>query len=67
MSTTPSASGPSQDGISVRHAWDLRGARAAGMRTAYVGRPVGDPPTPTDAFDWAVGGLDELASELTVD
>ncbi|MEU5743584.1 haloacid dehalogenase type II [Streptomyces tendae] len=48
------------------HAWDLRGARAAGMRTAYVGRPVGDPPTPTDAFDWAVGGLGELVSELTV-
>ncbi|MFE5603541.1 haloacid dehalogenase type II [Streptomyces coelicoflavus] len=47
------------------HAWDLRGARAVGMRTAYVGRPVGDPPRPTDAFDWAVDGLDELAAALT--
>lgn len=47
------------------HAWDLRGARAAGMRTAYVRRPVGDPPRSTDAFDWAVDGLDELVAELT--
>ncbi|WP_165686502.1 haloacid dehalogenase type II [Streptomyces sp. KO7888] len=47
------------------HAWDLRGARAVGMRTAYVARPVGDPPRPTDAFDWAVDGLDELAAALT--
>lgn len=46
------------------HAWDLRGAQAAGMRTAYVERPVGDPPSPGDAFDLRCDGLDELASLL---
>lgn len=46
------------------HAWDLRGARAAGMRTAYVARPVGDPPSPSDAFDLNAQGLDELADVL---
>ncbi|MGW6060723.1 haloacid dehalogenase type II [Streptomyces sp. NPDC055189] len=39
------------------HAWDLRGARAAGMRTAYVQRPVGDPPRSTDCFDWRAESL----------
>ena len=47
------------------HAWDLRAAQACGLRTAYVGRPVGDPPSGSDAFDWRFGGLDELATELT--
>jgi 2-haloacid dehalogenase len=47
------------------HAWDLRGAQAVGMRTAYVHRPVGDPPASADAFDWRTGGLDELVTELT--
>lgn len=47
------------------HAWDLRGARDVGMRTAYVERPVGDPPRPDDAFDLVAGGLDELAGLLT--
>ncbi|MEU0029167.1 haloacid dehalogenase type II [Streptomyces sp. NPDC006335] len=47
------------------HAWDLRGARAAGMRTAYVHRPVGDPPTAGDDFDGHFGGLDELVTALT--
>ncbi|MFC4084587.1 haloacid dehalogenase type II [Amycolatopsis samaneae] len=47
------------------HAWDLRGALAAGMRTAYVGRPVGDPPADSDTFDWQVTGLDELVTLLT--
>ncbi|MFH8487508.1 haloacid dehalogenase type II [Streptomyces longisporoflavus] len=46
------------------HAWDLRGARAAGMRTAYVRRPIGDPPRSTDRFDWRAQSLDELAAEL---
>ncbi|GGV28595.1 haloacid dehalogenase [Streptomyces longisporoflavus] len=46
------------------HAWDLRGARAAGMRTAYVRRPVGDPPRSTDRFDWRAQSLDELAAGL---
>ncbi|GAA2099991.1 haloacid dehalogenase type II [Streptomyces albiaxialis] len=47
------------------HAWDLRGARAVGMRTAYVERPGGDPPTDSDAFTWRTSGLDELATVLT--
>ncbi|MEV0774392.1 haloacid dehalogenase type II [Streptomyces sp. NPDC050433] len=47
------------------HAWDLRGARASGMRTAYVRRPVGDPPTASDAFDGEFDGLDELVTALT--
>ncbi|NGO48743.1 haloacid dehalogenase type II [Streptomyces ureilyticus] len=47
------------------HAWDLRGAQAAGMRTAYVQRPVGDPPKRTDTFDWRSNSLDELVTELT--
>lgn len=46
------------------HAWDLRGAQARGMRTAYIQRPVGDPPTSSDAFDWRFKGLDELATAL---
>lgn len=33
------------------HAWDLRAAASAGMRTAYVPRPGGDPPTSDDTFD----------------
>jgi 2-haloacid dehalogenase len=47
------------------HAWDLRGAQAVGLRTAYVGRPVGDPPTATDSFDLHADSLDELATLLT--
>ncbi|MEW2402489.1 haloacid dehalogenase type II [Streptomyces sp. NPDC046862] len=47
------------------HDWDLRAAQARGMRTAYVQRPVGDPPTGSDAFDWQFNGLDELVTALT--
>ncbi|MET9762656.1 haloacid dehalogenase type II [Streptomyces sp. NPDC006372] len=47
------------------HAWDLRGAQARGMRTAYVQRPAGDPPTSSDVFDWRFNGLDELVTALT--
>jgi 2-haloacid dehalogenase len=46
------------------HAWDLRGAQAVGMRTAYVERPVGDPPTAADSFDLYSQSLDELAASL---
>ncbi|MFL1379299.1 haloacid dehalogenase type II [Nocardiopsis protaetiae] len=49
------------------HAWDLRGAQAVGMRTAYVERPVGDPPRPGDAFDLSTKSLDDLAAVLTGD
>lgn len=47
------------------HAWDLRGAQAVGMRTAYVRRPVGDPPTDSDTFDGRFESLDELVAALT--
>ncbi|MGI5346823.1 haloacid dehalogenase type II [Streptomyces sp. CA-250714] len=47
------------------HAWDLRGAQAVGMRTAYVQRPGGDPPKSTDTFDWRCDSLDELVAALS--
>ncbi|WP_167001573.1 haloacid dehalogenase type II [Mumia sp. ZJ430] len=47
------------------HAWDLRGAQAIGMRTAFVERPVGDPPTGSDTFDGQFGTLDDLVFALT--
>lgn len=47
------------------HAWDLRGAQAAGMRTAHVQRPGGDPPKRTDTFNWRSEGLNELVAALT--
>lgn len=46
------------------HAWDLRGAQAVGMRTAYVRRPVGDAPTPADEFDGRFDGLRRLDDAL---
>ncbi|MGW8374980.1 haloacid dehalogenase type II [Streptomyces sp. ODS28] len=49
------------------HAWDLRGAQACGMRTAYVHRPGGDPPADSDTFDGWFGGMEELATALTPD
>ncbi|ATL71929.1 haloacid dehalogenase type II [Nocardia terpenica] len=47
------------------HSWDLRAAQASGMRTAYIRRPVGDPPTSSDNFDGRFDGLDELVTGLT--
>jgi 2-haloacid dehalogenase len=46
------------------HAWDLRGAQDIGMRTAYVERPVGDPPSATDSFDLYASSLHDLAMRL---
>ncbi|WP_433544250.1 haloacid dehalogenase type II (plasmid) [Streptomyces sp. CA-294286] len=46
------------------HAWDLRGAQGLGMRTAYVARPVGDPPTSSDEFDLHAVDLADLADQL---
>jgi 2-haloacid dehalogenase len=46
------------------HAWDLRGAQALGMRTAYVQRPVGDPPAGQDNFDWRLINLEALVAAL---
>ena len=50
--------------VVAAHAWDLRGAQAAGMRTAYVARPVGDPPADDDRFDLVATGLHELVDQL---
>ncbi|UED84252.1 haloacid dehalogenase type II [Streptomyces profundus] len=49
------------------HAWDLRGAQATGLRTAYVHRPGGDAPRDSDAFDWHTTTLTDLATALTAD
>ncbi|WP_340682395.1 haloacid dehalogenase type II [Amycolatopsis coloradensis] len=46
------------------HAWDLRGAQSVGLRTAYVARPLGDPPKATDRFDFHADGLADLAGQL---
>ncbi|GAA4927618.1 2-haloacid dehalogenase [Actinomycetospora succinea] len=42
------------------HAWDLRGAQAAGMRTAFLDRPGADAPTAQDRFDHHVTSAGEL-------
>lgn len=47
------------------HAWDLRAAKATGMRTAYVPRPVGDRPTSDDTFDFHASSLHRLINALT--
>jgi len=46
------------------HAWDLRAAAAAGMRTAYVPRPGGDAPRDDDAFDLHAVDLADLHGRL---
>jgi 2-haloacid dehalogenase len=50
------------------HPWDLEGARAAGLRSAFVDRPLeygpGSEPRADPDADIAVGGLGELAERL---
>ncbi|GAA2760224.1 haloacid dehalogenase type II [Actinopolymorpha rutila] len=46
------------------HAWDLRGAQRLGLRTAYVSRPVGDPPSQSDEFDLHADDLASLVHQL---
>ena len=46
------------------HAWDLRAAQVVGMRTAYIDRPVADPPLDDDVFDARFPGLEELSDAL---
>ena len=50
------------------HPWDLAGARAAGLRTAYVDRPLeygsGSPPRSDPEADISAGDLLELAAKL---
>ncbi|WP_256837975.1 haloacid dehalogenase type II [Ornithinimicrobium faecis] len=46
------------------HAWDLRAAAKAGLRTAYVPRPNGDPPADNDTFELYAENLIELHAKL---
>ncbi|MGM1078501.1 haloacid dehalogenase type II [Streptomyces sp. H28] len=64
LAVTVSGRPPERLLMVAAHAWDLRGARAAGLRTAYVARPVGDPPAPSDRFDLHADGLADLAERL---
>lgn len=42
------------------HAWDLRGAQRAGLRTAYLARPTSSPPEPHDNFDIRLSAISQL-------
>lgn len=64
LAITNAGSSPDRLLMVAAHAWDLRGAQAAGMRTAYVERPVGDPPQASDSFDLEAKSLDDLAGIL---
>ncbi|MFD0020598.1 haloacid dehalogenase type II [Streptomyces sp. NPDC058382] len=66
LAVTVSGRPPERLLMVAAHAWDLRGARGSGLRTAYVARPVGDPPTASDRFDVYADGLDDLADRLGV-
>lgn len=62
MASVPPGSGPPF--MVAAHAWDLRAAAAAGMRTAYVPRPQDDPPGPEDTFDLQATSIRDLHSRL---
>ncbi|MFE2186248.1 haloacid dehalogenase type II [Streptomyces sp. NPDC059455] len=64
LAVTVSGRPPERLLMVAAHAWDLRGAQALGLRTAYVARPVGDPPSPADRFDLHADGLADLADQL---
>ncbi|MEU6378827.1 haloacid dehalogenase type II [Streptomyces sp. NPDC046909] len=64
LAVTVSGRPPERLLMVAAHAWDLRGAQAAGFRTAYVARPVGDPPTTADHFDLYATDLTDLADQL---
>ncbi|MBE8471923.1 haloacid dehalogenase type II [Streptomyces justiciae] len=64
LAVTVSGRPPERLLMVAAHAWDLRGAQRLGLRTAYVARPVGDPPTPEDRFDLYADGLSDLADQL---
>ncbi len=51
--------------MAAAHAWDLRAAAKAGLRTAYVPRPNGDPPADDDAFDLYAEDLAHLRALLS--
>ncbi|WP_020017152.1 haloacid dehalogenase type II [Promicromonospora sukumoe] len=62
LRSVPTTSGPTF--MVAAHAWDLRGAAAAGLRTAYVPRPDGDAPGPDDTFDLYATDLEDLHAQL---
>ncbi|WP_329331835.1 haloacid dehalogenase type II [Streptomyces sp. NBC_00663] len=64
LAVTVSGLAPERLLMVAAHAWDLRGAQRLGLRTAYLARPVGDPPAPEDRFDLYADGLAELADRL---
>lgn len=64
LAVTASGVPPERLLMVAAHAWDLRGAQAIGLRTAYVARPVGDPPAPSDRFDLYADDLTDLAGQL---
>jgi 2-haloacid dehalogenase len=59
---------PAELMLVAAHPWDLAGARAAGLRTAFVGRPLeygpGSPTREDPDADESVGDLHELAQRL---
>jgi 2-haloacid dehalogenase len=64
LAVTVSGRPPKRLLMVAAHAWDLRGAQRLGLRTAYIARPVGDPPTPSDGFDLHADDLTGLADQL---
>ncbi|WP_329178312.1 haloacid dehalogenase type II [Streptomyces decoyicus] len=64
LAVTVSGRPPERLLMVAAHAWDLRGAQSLGLRTAYVARPVGDPPASSDRFDLYADGLADLAGQL---
>jgi 2-haloacid dehalogenase len=59
---------PAEVMLVAAHPWDLAGARAAGLRTAFVERPLeygpGSPPRADTEADASVADLHELAARL---
>ncbi|MEV6166607.1 haloacid dehalogenase type II [Streptomyces sp. NPDC051954] len=64
LAVTVSGRPPQRLLMVAAHAWDLRAAQGQGLRTAYVARPVGDPPTSSDQFDLYAADLADLADQL---
>lgn len=64
LATTVSGLPPRRLLMVAAHAWDLRAAQSLGLRTAYVARPVGDPPTFSDRFDLHADDLADLTDQL---
>ena len=62
MACSPAAADPPM--MVAAHAWDLRAAADAGMRTAYLPRPQGDAPLPTDDFDMVATSLEDFSAQL---